>query len=216
MPEENPKYYAVLTEAGARLEARALVEGRGVVLTHIVVGDANLQDVVPQADVTELVHEVCRRPIEFRSVDKNDPNVTLLHAIIPASIGGFWVRELGVVGRLEAKEPDETDNIEVLYAYANHAPYYKMLPQDGQTVTHEITVPILQSTDARLVIEVSEDGYATKKELDELRHQLGSEAAFVEFADNMVRMSSRIAAIEQGKIMNQSRRPEAGGARRTR
>lgn len=208
MPDDKPKYYAVLTEAGARLEARALAEGRGVLLTHIVVGDANLQDIVPQADVTELVHEVCRRPIEFRTVDANDSNVTLLHAVIPASMGGFWVRELGVVGRLENGGESNGDNPEVLYAYANHAPYYKMLPQDGQTVTHEITVPILQSTDARLVIEVSEDGYATKKELEALRKQLGSEAAFVEFADNMVRMSSRIAAIEQGKIMNQSHRLE--------
>lgn len=158
MADEAPKYFAVLTDAGAALEARALETGKGVVLTHIVVGDANLQEVTPNPNVTSLVHEVCRRPIDARSRDANDPKVTLLHATLPADVGGFWIYELGVVGHLEGEEE------EVLYAYANHGRYYKMLPQDGQTITHELTIPIIQSTDAELTIEVADDGYATRQE----------------------------------------------------
>lgn len=232
MPDENPKYYAVLTEAGAQLEARALAEGRGVVLTHIVVGDANGEDVEPTSAIEALVHEVCRRPIEYRTVDEMDPNITLLHAIIPASVGGFWVRELGVIGHLEelpedkpeAGVPDSNPSLasaparsaneglgdaspsggegvepplepvhsstEVLYAYANHAPYYKMLPQDGQTVTHEITVPILQSTDARLTIEVSEEGYVTRKELNLELDKIAALQA--DSVSQLLRLSSRV------------------------
>ncbi len=155
---EAPKYFAVLTDAGAALEARALETGKGVVLTHIVVGDANLQAVTPEPGVSALVHEVCRRPIDARSRDANDPKVTLLHATLPADVGGFWIYELGVIGRLEGEAE------EVLYAYANHGRYYKMLPQDGQTITHELTIPIIQSTDAQLHIEVADDGYATRQE----------------------------------------------------
>ena len=162
MAEEAPKYYAVLTDAGAALEARALAEGKGIVLTHIAVGDANLETVTPDPAVTQLVHEVHRRPIDARSRDEQDPKVTLLHATIPADVGGFWINELGVVGHLEGEEE------EVLYAYANHGRYYKMLPQDGQTITHELTIPVVQSTDARIVIEVADDGYATRLELLQL------------------------------------------------
>ena len=162
MAEEAPKYYAVLTDVGAALEARALAEGKGIVLTHIAVGDADLETVTPDPAVTRLVHEVHRRPIDARSRDENDPKVTLLHATIPADVGGFWINELGVVGHLEGDEE------EVLYAYANHGRYYKMLPQDGQTITHELTIPVVQSTDARIVIEVADDGYATRLELLQL------------------------------------------------
>ena len=162
MAEDAPKYYAVLTDSGAALEARALAEGKGIVLTHIAVGDANLETVTPDPAVTQLVHEVHRRPIDARSRDENDPKVTLLHATIPADVGGFWINELGVVGHLEGEEE------EVLYAYANHGRYYKMLPQDGQTITHELTIPVVQSTDARIVIEVADDGYATRQEMLQL------------------------------------------------
>ncbi|MGE9985362.1 phage tail protein [Desulfovibrio sp. SGI.169] len=158
MSEEAPTYYAVLTDAGAELEAQALAEGKAVVLTHLAVGDANLQTVTPHPAVTELVHEVHRRPIDARSRDAADPKITLLHCTLPADVGGFWVQEIGVVGHLEGSEAD------VLYAYANHARYYKMLPQDGQTVTHEITIPIVQSTDARITIVVADEGYATRQE----------------------------------------------------
>ena len=162
MAEEAPKYYAVLTDVGAALEARALAEGKGIVLTHIAVGDADLETVTPDPAVTQLVHEVHRRPIDARSRDEQDPKVTLLHATIPADVGGFWINELGVVGHLEGEEE------EVLYAYANHGRYYKMLPQDGQTITHELTIPVVQSTDARIVIEVADDGYASRLELLQL------------------------------------------------
>lgn len=155
------QYYAVLTEAGAALEARALATGKGVILTHIAIGDANLSAVTPDPAVTRLVHEVHRRPIDSRSRDKTDPKITLLHATIPADVGGWWIYELGVIGHLEG------ESAEVLYAYANHGRYYKVLPQDGQTITHELTIPIIQSTDADLTIELPDAGYVTSG----LRHQ---------------------------------------------
>ena len=106
MAEDAPKYDAVLTDSGAALEARALAEGKGIVLTHIAVGDANQETVTPDPAVTQLVHEVHRRPIDARSRDENDPKVTLLHATIPADVGGFWINELGVVGHLEGEEEE--------------------------------------------------------------------------------------------------------------
>lgn len=162
------QYYAVLTEAGAALEARALASGKGVILTHIAIGDANLSAVTPDPAVTRLVHEVHRRHIDSRSRDKTDPKITLLHATIPADVGGWWIYELGVIGHLEG------ENAEVLYAYANHGRYYKVLPQDGQTITHELTIPIIQSTDADLTIELPDAGYVTRGDFLELEAQVQS------------------------------------------
>lgn len=201
MAEEAPKYYAVLTDAGAALEARALAEGKGIVLTHIAVGDANLETVTPDPAVTRLVHEVHRRPIDARSRDEDDPKVTLLHATIPADVGGFWINELGVIGHLEGDEE------EILYAYANHGRYYKMLPQDGQTITHELTIPIVQSTDARIVIEVADDGYATRAELEALREELlagmeaatGLHAAVAGLQEQVARLAARLTACQIGQ-----------------
>lgn len=152
----DPAYFAVLTDAGSQLEARALETGKGVVLSHIAVGDANRTEVVPSPKVSKLVREVCRRPIDARDVDDNDPNVTLVHATIPADVGGWWIYEVGVLAHLEG------ESALTLFTYANHAPYYKMLPQAGQLVTHELLIPIVQKTDATLIIELPDGGYVTR------------------------------------------------------
>lgn len=198
MAEDVPKYYAVLTEAGAALEARALAEGRGVLLTTIAVGNANRKYVEPTGAETELVNEVWRKAIDSKSQSPEDPAITLLHAVIPATEGGFWIRELGVLARLEGEEE------EILYAYASHAPYYKMLPQEGQTVTHEIIVPVTTSSDANVTIVVSEQGYATRCELEELAKAMPGIAAYVELAANLVAVSDRVTRIEAAAAEGQS------------
>lgn len=202
---EKPKFYVILTAAGAELEARAVAAGKGIELFQIAVGDANQEYMEPQADVTALINEQYRCAIETREQSPDDPAVTLLWGRIPPEDGGFWIREIGVYGRLDGEEDGEEE--EVLFAYGNHAPYFKMKPQEGQSVSHEICIPVIQSSSCPLTVVVRDDGYATKAEVEELRRQIGTgnEAAFVELADNMVRMSSRIAAIELGasQFMNQ-------------
>lgn len=196
MSETAPRYYAILTDAGMALEASALAQGRGIELTHIAVGDANKEYITPRPEATALAHEVWRKTIDSKSVSADDPNITLLHTVIPATDGGFWIRELGVIARLAPASPGGEPGQDVLYAYANHAPYYKMLPQDGQTVTHEIIVPITTSSNAQITIVVSDQGYATKTELAELAASLPGAPDFVELAANLVRVSDRVTRLE--------------------
>lgn len=191
---DKPNYYVMLTAAGAELEARAVASGTGIELVRMAVGDANQTYVEPDAETKALLNEKFSCAIESREISPDDPAVTLLRARIPADEGGFWIREVGVYGRLAG------DTEEVLFAYGNHAPYFKMKPQDGQSVIHELCIPVIQSSSCPLTVVVRDDGYATKEELEALRKQIGSEAAFVEFADNMVRMSNRIAAVELGSL----------------
>lgn len=199
MSEEAPKYYAVLTDAGAELEARALQEGKAVVLTHIAVGDANLQVVTPDPSVTALVHEVYRLAIDSRTRDGNDKNVTLLHGTIPADVGGWWINELGVVGHLDGEEE------EVLYAYANHARYYKVLPQDGQSLVHTITVPVVQCTDAEITINILDEGYATAEQLRAFEAAVARREAVR--AREFIRLTDRVTRHELANLG--SRQPVA-------
>lgn len=188
MSEEAPKYYAVLTDAGAELEARALQEGKGIVLTHIAVGDANLQAVTPDPSVTGLAHEVYRCAIDSRTRDEADKKVMLLHATIPADVGGWWINELGVVGHLDGEDE------EVLYAYANHARYYKVLPQDGQSLVHTVTVPIVQCTDAQITINILDEGYATAEQLR--AHGVWTQKYFAGGMAHHIRLSDRMTRLE--------------------
>lgn len=154
---DSPQYYCLLTHAGAALEARALAEGRPVRLTHIAVGDGGGSVPTPDVSATALVNEVHRRAIDARTQSEDDPNIAILHATIPAEEGGWWIRELGVY----AEALDDGESEPVLYAYGNHAPYYKMLPQAGQMTTHELQVPVITSGAANLEIVIPDTGYAS-------------------------------------------------------
>lgn len=120
----------------------------------------------------DLVHEVYRRPIDSLSQDAEDPNVCWAHIIIPATEGGFWIREFGVWA-----EPLEEGGKPVLFAYGNHAPFYKAKSVLGQATTHELSVPVIMSGTSEVQIIVSESGYASRLELlqiagvvEDLRH----------------------------------------------
>ena len=115
---DTPEYYCLLTQAGAVLEAAAHAAGKPIRLSVIAVGDGNGEVPVPADDAVDLVHEVYRRPIDSLSQDAEDPNVCWAHIVIPATEGGFWIREFGVWA-----EPLEEGGKPVLFAYGNHAPF---------------------------------------------------------------------------------------------
>lgn len=159
---ENPDFFCLLTEAGSRLEAAAKAAGKPVVLSHISVGDGGGESVTPDVSVVALVQEVYRRPIDTLSQDETDINICWAHIVIPASEGGWWIREFGVWAQpLDDGEP-------VLYAYGNHAPYYKLKSSVGQATTHELSVPIILSGTADVRILVADAGYASRQEVQQL------------------------------------------------
>ena len=159
---ENPDFFCLLTEAGSRLEAAAKAAGKPAVLSHISVGDGGGESVTPDVSVEALVQEVYRRPIDTLSQDETDINICWAHIVIPASEGGWWIREFGVWAQpLDDGEP-------VLYAYGNHAPYYKLKSSVGQATTHELSVPIILSGTADVRILVADAGYASRQEVQQL------------------------------------------------
>ena len=160
---ENPEYFCLLTAPGAALEAAAHAAGRPVRLTVISVGDGDGEVPVPADAAVDLVREVYRRPIDSLSQDEEDPNICWAHIVIPTTEGGFWIREFGVWGRAAGR-----GRRAVLYAYGNHAPFYKLKSVLGQATTHELSVPIIMSGTADVEIVISEAGYASRLELLQL------------------------------------------------
>ena len=163
---DTPEYYCLLTKAGAVLEAAAHAAGKPIRLSVIAVGDGNGEVPVPADDAVDLVHEVYRRPIDSLSQDEEDPNVCWAHIVIPATEGGFWIREFGVWA-----EPLEEGGQPVLFAYGNHAPFYKAKSVLGQATTHELSVPVIMSGTAEVQIIVNESGYASRLELERLKER---------------------------------------------
>lgn len=156
----QPQYFCILTNAGSAHEAAAHAAGKPVRLKYVAVGDGNGNVPTPAAGVTRLVHEVYRKAIDSMHIDEDDPNIAWIHMVIPADDGGFWIREFGVYA-----EPLTEGGQPVLFAYGNHAPYYKLRRILGQAITHELSIPLIMSSTAEVEIVISEAGYASRREL---------------------------------------------------
>lgn len=89
-------YKTVTTNLGRNALQVALSQGSTVQLTHMAVGDGNGSPVTPQATMTALVHEVYRANINLLTVDPDNPDQITAELVIPQSVGGFFIREVGL------------------------------------------------------------------------------------------------------------------------
>lgn len=92
------KYFTLLTPFGSAAFANAPVSGTMVNLSHMAVGDGGGAEIEPTELMTQLVREVHRVPISSVIIDEANPNWIVIEAVLPANIGGWTIRETGVVG----------------------------------------------------------------------------------------------------------------------
>lgn len=90
-------FYTILTNVGMAAIANAQVSQSKVDFANIAVGDSNGSYYNPVATATKLVNEVWRGPINSISLDETNPNWIIIETVIPATTGGFSVREIGVL-----------------------------------------------------------------------------------------------------------------------
>lgn len=98
-------YGTMCTDIGNAAIANSVLSGPKVNFTQIAVGDANGTPYVPVSGQTALKHQVWSGAIAEVSADPQQPNRMILHAVIPSSVGGWVMREIGVLddkGRLIA------------------------------------------------------------------------------------------------------------------
>ena len=114
-----PDFYTVVTESGLRSLDLATTQGKKFLLTHAVVGDGNGKFVIPNKDKTSLTREVWRGKISGVHSVENEPNTSIFEFVIKAEVGGFTIREVGLLdenGKLfcignfpETEKPAVTD-----------------------------------------------------------------------------------------------------------
>ncbi|EAB3771839.1 hypothetical protein EGY58_21035 [Salmonella enterica] len=92
-----PKFKTIITDYGKqRLIAAMSLGGTKLTLTQMAVGDGGGNPTNPDTTSTALVNEVWRAAVNSVTVDKKHPNIIIVELLIPAEVGGFWVREAGI------------------------------------------------------------------------------------------------------------------------
>lgn len=135
-------FYTILTNAGMAAFANAQVSQSKVDFANIAVGDSKGAYYNPVATATKLVNEVWRGPINAISIDETNPNWIIVEAVIPATAGGFSVREIGVF-----------DTAGVLLAVGKVPETYKPATEQGS----------LKDLYLRMILEVSNASAVTLK-----------------------------------------------------
>jgi len=136
-------YFSIPTEIGEARIANALALGIPLKLTHMAVGDGNGVVPVPDRKQTSLIKEQRRAPINTLDKDPKNPSQIIIEQVLPADVGGWWVREIGIF--------DDAGN---LCAVANCPPSYKPLLSDGAGKDQVVRVVLLVSSTAAVELKI--------------------------------------------------------------
>lgn len=146
------KYKAIITTAGAAKIAAASAGGTQLKIVRMAVGDGNGTLPTPNPAQTKLVNEKYRAALNGLTIDKALKNHILAEMIIPANVGGFWLREMGLY-----------DEAGTLIAVSNMAESYKPKLEEGSGRTQTLRmILIVSSTEAIQVIAGGDTVLATK------------------------------------------------------
>ncbi|WP_197369731.1 phage tail protein, partial [Ralstonia pseudosolanacearum] len=90
-------FFIVPTAAGEARDANAKALGQARKYTHIAVGDGGGVLPTPDRARTALVNECYRAQINALWQDQANPGQFIAELVIPETVGGWWVRELGLI-----------------------------------------------------------------------------------------------------------------------
>jgi phage-related tail fiber protein len=166
MIDQTSQFFAILTNIGAAKQANADALGIPWKITQMGVGDANGADPIPAAIQTTLINERRRAPLNQLRVDPANNAVIIAEQVIPAEVGGWWIREIGLY---------DVDND--LVAIANCAPSYKPLLTQGSGRTQVVRMNLIVSNSSSVELKIDPSvvlatrAYVDQKVLEELNKQ---------------------------------------------
>ncbi len=143
MVDQNSQFYAILTNVGAAKQANADALGIPWTITHMGVGDANGTDPTPNATQTKLINEWRRAPLNQLKVDDKNSAIIVAEQVIPAEVGGKWIREIGLY-----------DANGDMVAVANCAPTYKPLLSQGSGRTQVVRMSLVVSSASNVQLKI--------------------------------------------------------------
>lgn len=146
------KYFTVLTDVGKQKLAEAIANETALDFTEMAVGDSNGTSYEPTSDMTALKHVTYRAAIGSMKINAEDKNIMEFEFVVPASTGGFYVREAGLYSS------DGT-----LIAISRLPEQYKADMAEGAGSSMTVRILVAISSDAQIYITVPASiTYATK------------------------------------------------------
>lgn len=157
MTDQNSQFFAMLTAVGEAKQANADALGIAWKITQMGVGDANGTEPTPDRLQTALLNERRRAPLNQLSVDPTNASIIIAEQVIPADIGGWWIREIGLY--------DEDGD---LVAIANCAPSFKPQLSQGSGRTQVVRMNFIVSSAANVELKIDPSVVlATRKYVDD-------------------------------------------------
>ncbi|KQN52428.1 phage tail protein [Serratia sp. Leaf51] len=187
-------FKSVVTTLGQARIAAAIAAGTDINITQLAVGDGNGKATTPVASQTKLVKEVYRTPLNSLKLDPSHGNWVIAEAMLSASVGGFWMREMGLFSSDGA-----------LIAVCNMADTYKptLAEGSGRTQTLRMVIAVSNTEAISLLIDDSVI-MATEQYVNDLlaaheksrNHPDGTTAAkgFVQLSSSVSSTSEALAA----------------------
>lgn len=158
------QFYTILTQVGKAKIANASALGDKVNFKSFALGDGGGNYYNPVESQTELKNEVWRGAIGNVSIDEENSNWIILENIIPASVGGFMIREAGVF--------DDEGN---LIAIGKYPETYKPSIENGSA--KDLIIKIILEVSNTSVVTLKIDPtiiLATKKDIEVLNNKIDS------------------------------------------
>lgn len=149
------EYYNVTTNLGDAEIANAIATNTKLNITHVAFGDGNGSVPTPNKARTSLVREVHRQAVTKYERHATNANWIVIETIIPSDVGGFTIREMGIIGNGK------------LISHGSHAPFEKVADPSGVS---EYRLKFTQNiTDGNVVSITLDDSliYATKAWVEE-------------------------------------------------
>ena len=148
------EYYNVTTNLGDAEIANAIATNTKLNITHIAFGDGNGSVPTPDKARTSLVREVHRQAVTKYERHATNANWIVIETIIPSDVGGFTIREMGIIANGK------------LISHGSHAPFEKVADPSGVS---EYRLRFTQNVTDGSVVELTLDEsliYATQAWID--------------------------------------------------
>lgn len=157
-------YYAILTAAGEAKLASAAALNQPLQISDMAVGDGNGALPTPSRLQQALVRETYRAPLNTLQVDPANASQVIAELVIPETVGGWWIRELGLY-----------DAAGTLVAVANCPPSYKPQLAEGSGRTQVLRMVLVVSSASSVELKIDPATVlATRAYVEQLVSALGS------------------------------------------
>lgn len=157
------EFFTILTATGKAKLAAAQTSGTPLQITQMAVGDGdNGAYYNPVESQTALKHETWRGALNNLSVDASNPNWIVAELVIPDTVGGFYIREVGLfdsTGALIAVGKFPESYKPTLAAGSNKQLYVRMILEvsNASAVTLLVDPSVVLATRATVDQRIAEE-----------------------------------------------------------